>query len=148
MTISVMTSNKTFRIATRIRKWLTAAALMAGIALATVATANAEPIDNMHACEREGGSFKACCIGSGGTYSSGNLPSGPYEACSWANGQSLSPDGLNSPPPKITSEPTHVSGLPESADQGSTTNPVKPQRPARVNPPSNSQQISPAGGLT
>lgn len=41
-----------------------------------------------------------------------------YEACSWANGQSLSPDGLN------------------------TTNPVKPQRPARVNTPSISQQAA------
>jgi hypothetical protein len=68
----------------------------------------------MHSCEAAGGSFKACCIGSGGTYSSGTLPSGPYEACSW-KATSLSPD--------VT-----------------TTKPVKPPAPPRVNTPG-SQQV-------
>ncbi len=43
-------------------------------------SASASPSDNMDKCMDAGGSFKACCLGSGGTY---GKPAGTDGQCVW-----------------------------------------------------------------
>ncbi len=46
-------------------------------------SASARPIDNFYACMKEGGSHKACCVGSGGTYVKVTFKGHTWEECDW-----------------------------------------------------------------